>query len=140
VKLNMATLCDRATIREGLLHVLGAGVTRTSLALPGPVDLDLALLIRAETWTELAGRHTLAVAVSHENGNVLGNIEMGWEASQVQEDEPLPQLPIVVPLRQIALAEEGEHHVRVEVDGVEMCDVHFQATKAHIPGVTLQFR
>ncbi|MFE6408509.1 DUF6941 family protein [Streptomyces sp. NPDC057837] len=140
MKLNMAALCDRATIREGLLHVLGAGVTRTSLALPGPVDLDLAILIRAETWTELAGRHSLVVTLSHENGTRLGQIEMGWETSTVPEDEPLPQLPIVVPLRQILLAEEGEHHVRVEIDGVEVCDVHFQATKAHIPGVTLQFR
>lgn len=144
MKLHMAALCDRATIREGLLHILGAGVTQCSLILPGPPDLDLALLIRAESWRELAGRHSLATTVTHENGTAAGSVEMSWEAPEIdpasQQDKPMPQLPIVVPIRSIALTEEGRHHVRIDIDGQEMFTVEFVATKAALPGVTVQLR
>ena len=102
MKLLMAALCDRATIREGLLHILGAGVTQCSLLLPGPADLDLALLIRAEGWQDLVGRHTLTTTVTQDDGTPMGSVDMIWEVPQIdpdQQDQPLPQLPVVVPIR-----------------------------------------
>lgn len=144
MKLLMAALCDRATIREGLLHILGAGVTQCSVVLPGPADLDLALLIRAQDWGDLAGRHTLTTTVTHEDGTRAGAVELVWEAPVVdpsqQQDQQLPQLPIVVPIRSIGLAQPGEHHVRIDVDGTELGSVHFTASKAQMPGVTVQLR
>lgn len=145
MKLIMGALCDRATIREGLLHILGGGVTQCSLALPGPPDLDLAVLIRAENWHEMSGRHTLTTTVTHEDGESMGTVQMAWEAPEVDPDAshpsgPLPQLPVVIPIRHIALAKDGEHFVRLQVDDVELATVSFTVSKAELPGVTIQLR
>ncbi|WP_327403842.1 hypothetical protein OG194_29675 [Streptomyces sp. NBC_01288] len=147
MKLNMAALCDRATVREGLLHILGAGVTQTSLVLPTAPDLDLAILIRAETWHDLSGMHHVSVTVRHEDGAEAGQVLLGWEAPQVetQDDsaapnQPLPQLPLVVPLRSIMLTQQGEHLVSLQVDGSELAALSFNVTKAELPGVTVQLR
>ncbi|MER5859803.1 hypothetical protein ABT131_30015 [Streptomyces sp900105245] len=143
MKLIMAALCDRATIREGLLHILGAGVTQCTVAIPGAADLDLAILIRAENWEELAGRHTLQTTLRHQDGTQVGAVEMGWEApttNPAEQDQPLPQLPVVAPLRNILLTHEGEYHASIAVDGTELGSVHFNVTKMHLPGVTVQLR
>ncbi|MEV0483169.1 hypothetical protein AB0I69_21500 [Streptomyces sp. NPDC050508] len=147
MKLNMAALCDRATVREGLLHILGAGVTQTSLSLPAAADLDLAVLIRAEALNELSGQHRLTVTVRHEDGTEVGKVQLGWETPDMQaQDElalskqPLPQLPISVPLRSLLLNQEGEHYVHLDVDDTELATVSFNVTKADLPGVTVQLR
>lgn len=44
----MAVLCDRATVRDGLLHILGAGVTIVYRdKVPAPLDVDVADLARS---------------------------------------------------------------------------------------------
>lgn len=143
----MATLCDRATVREGLLHILGAGVTQTSLALPNAADLDVALLIQADDRSEVSGRHTLSVVLKHEDGQRIGAAELIWEAPVVEQPEdaphgslPILQLPIVVPLRGMILQNDGLHHVDVSVDGQPLAEVSFTVTKAELPGVTMQLR
>jgi len=142
MKLNMAVLCDRATVREGLLHILGAGVTRCSLILPGAPDLDLALLIQAEDFNDLAGKHTLSVVVNEHNGNEVGRGEFGWEGPEVHaapaDDSPLPQLPLVVPIRAITFNNPGEHTVTIQIDGEEAARTAVMVAKADIPGVTVR--
>ncbi|WP_326782769.1 DUF6941 family protein [Streptomyces sp. NBC_00151] len=143
----MATLCDRATVREGLLHILGAGVTQTSLILPSAPDLDLALLFHEEKHNDLSGRHTLHVALTHEDGTHIGAAELIWEAPAREEQqdaagtpEPSMQLPIVVPLRGMVINNPGRIHVQASVDGKPVAVVPFIVTKADIPGVTVQMR
>ncbi|MDX3294627.1 hypothetical protein PV569_13015 [Streptomyces scabiei] len=141
MKLLMAALCDRATIREGLLHILGGGVTQCSLNLPCPPDLDLAVLVRAENWHEVAGHHALTTTVTHESGQLAGTVHMFWDAPKLAADSgPLPQLPVVVPIRGMTLANDGDYSVRVEVDQVELITISFTVTKADLPGVTVQIR
>lgn len=147
MNLNMATLCDRATVREGLLHILGAGVSQTSLVLPSAADLDLAVLIRADDWHEMPGQHRLTVTLVHEDGHQVGKLELGWESPEVANEEellaaghPLPQLPIAVPLRSLVLSQEGEHFVHLDVDEVRLSTTSFKVTKAELPGVTHQLR
>lgn len=147
MKLNMVALCDRATVREGLLHILGAGVTQCSLQLPSTPDLDCALLIQAEEAHELAGQHTLRATLMHGEADRLGVVELLWDAPHVDPktdpavpQQPLPQLPVVVPLRGVILSQDGEYRVEIEIDSTKMAEAHFTVTKAEIPGVTLQVR
>ncbi|MFF9123175.1 DUF6941 family protein [Streptomyces sp. NPDC014889] len=147
MKLNMVALCDRATIREGLLHILGAGVTQCSLGLPSPPDLDLAILIQAEDWQELAGSHRLTATMSHVESDQNHVIELMWDSPRIEPDDdpaapkhPLPQLPVVVPLRSIVLTQEGEHSVEVAMDGSPLAQLSLIVTKAMLPGVTTQLR
>lgn len=142
----MATLCDRATVREGLLHILGAGVTQTSLILPSAADLDLALLFHAEEPNDMSGRHTLTVKVNHEDGTHVGTAELIWEAPVIEQantlegPQPNLQLPIVVPLRSMIIQNQGHININVSVDGKPVAEVSFVATKAELPGVTVQLR
>ncbi|MFD7016410.1 DUF6941 family protein [Streptomyces sp. NPDC059928] len=147
MKISMAVLCDRATIREGLIHMLGGGVTQCSLTLPGSADLDLALLIQAEGWSDLAGRHTLTVNLRHDNGEHRGMTSLVWDAPSVEPQEispdaapPLPQLPIIVPLRSMILSEYGTHRATVLIDGKEAAEVTFSVAKSDLAGVTAQLR
>lgn len=142
----MAVLCDRATVREGLLHILGGGVTQTSLILPSAPDLDLALLFQAERLNDMAGRHALSIQVDHEDGTHIGTAELIWEAPVIENADALPtpqpevQLPIVVPLRGMIIQNQGQIHVRAAVDGNPVAEVSFVVTKAELPGVTVQLR
>jgi len=147
VKLYMGVLCDRATVREGLLHVLGGGVTKTSLALPAAPDLDLAIVLGSDTWGEFAGTHRITVIVRHADGPELGRLQLGWEAPTIEQPtdtsgavEPIAQVPVVVPLRSIPLLEEGPHFVDLLVDDVNLTTLAFVVTKAALPGVTYQAR
>ncbi|MGW8875665.1 DUF6941 family protein [Streptomyces mirabilis] len=147
MKISMAVLCDRATIREGLIHMLGGGVTQCSLMLPGSADLDLAMIIQAEEWSDLDGRHTLTVDLRHHNGQQLGKASLVWEAPSVEPQEispdampPLPQLPIVVPLRTMVLTEYGSHRATIFIDDQEVAEVTFTVAKSDLAGVTSQLR
>lgn len=137
----MAVLCDRATVREGLLHILGAGVTRCSLVLPGSPDLDLAILVQGEGLNDLAGKHMLSVEVKDQSGNPIGRAELGWEGPTIESpsaEESQAQLPVVVPIRAMVFANPGEHTVVVGIDGKELARTAVFVTKAEIPGVTVR--
>ncbi|MFD4275072.1 hypothetical protein R2B67_17990 [Streptomyces cyaneofuscatus] len=141
MKLNMAVLCDRATVREGLLHILGAGVTRCSLALPGAPDLDLAILLQGEGLDDLAGRHTMTVEIKDSEGQGVGRAELGWDGPTVDPsaaEDLIPQLPVAIPIRAIQFTNPGEHTVTVAVDGHELTRLSVFITKAEIPGVTFR--
>ncbi|MFD6474398.1 DUF6941 family protein [Streptomyces anulatus] len=141
MKLTMAVLCDRATVREGLLHILGAGVTRCSLVLPGAPDLDLAILIQGEGQNDLAGKHMLSVEVKDHNGSDVGRAELGWEGPTIESpsaEESLAQLPVVVPIRAMVFSNPGEHTMIVRIDGQEFARTAVFVTKAEIPGVTVR--
>ena len=49
MEIQAAILCDSATVREGLLHVLGGGINRLYRSeLPAPLGVALALLVAFE--------------------------------------------------------------------------------------------
>ncbi|QCR49822.1 DUF6941 family protein [Streptomyces sp. SGAir0924] len=142
MKLNMAVLCDRATVREGLLHILGAGVTRCSLVLPGSPDLDLALLVQAEDLNDFAGKHSLSVIVADHDGTEVGRADFGWEGPAIDvqptDDSSLPQLPLVVPIRGMILENPGEHTITVLIDDEEAARTAVMVAKAEMPSVTVR--
>ncbi|MFE9851316.1 DUF6941 family protein [Streptomyces sp. NPDC005576] len=128
MKLSMAVLCDRATVREGLLHVLGAGVTVLAVPLPAPLDVDLAVLLSPADYVELAGSHKMTVRVTEvEGGRRLGEIQTGWFGPSAPPDEDLPQpsLPVSVPLRGLLIERYGQHRIVIEVDGGEVETLEF---------------
>jgi hypothetical protein len=46
VQISCALLCDAASVREGLLHVLGGGITRVGRAtFPSPLGLSAAIAL-----------------------------------------------------------------------------------------------
>lgn len=124
MKLTVAALCDRATVREGLLHILGAGVSQVAMPfLPAPPDVDLALLLTAQDYRELAGAHKVSVRVLRdEDGQQVASAEFRWEGPDLHltEDAPSPSLPLSVPIRGMPVPTYGMYKIVVDVDDEEL--------------------
>jgi hypothetical protein len=114
-------LCDAATVRDGLLHVLGAGITRiTRPAFPAKMGVELALLLTFENAAAAEGDHRLVVRVEGA-GQEVGRVEIAFGARSAEEipeqDRNRQALaPLVVPLREVALPEPGDYTIVVALD------------------------
>ncbi|MHB2016590.1 MAG: DUF6941 family protein [Candidatus Xenobia bacterium] len=113
-----AVLCDVATVREGLLHVLGAGITRTQHeSFPSQVELTLALWITANAKESGANRN-LKVSVVGPGDNVFSNLEatVSFGDPSALKDGELFCLPVAMRLAS-PIPKAGLYKVDIEVDG-----------------------
>jgi hypothetical protein len=142
VEVTIAALCDAATVREGLLHVLGGGVGIVHLAsYPGPIPVTLAIRVEIETG-EANDDHTLEVRVvglepETEVGRVSGAMhttppENGWDL-----ESPV-QVVTALPLGGFQLPAAGKYEVRISIDGQMLRRVRFKAAEEALPGLTPQ--
>ena len=111
-----AMLCDYATVREGLLHVLGGGINRLwREEYPAPLGVTLALLFEVHP-TEMNSDHTLGVIMIDEDGQEIGNVTADFAiASGPDKGRPGENLilPLVVPLQQVVLCQYGAYSVEI---------------------------
>jgi hypothetical protein len=79
MKITDAILCDFATVCEGLLHVLGGGITVISRdTYPSPLDLSLALLIEAEL-NDFSNANVINIdVIDGKTAERIGGAEVGW--------------------------------------------------------------
>ncbi|WP_037576835.1 DUF6941 family protein [Phaeacidiphilus oryzae] len=118
MKLTVYTLCDRATVREGLLHVLGGGITSAQLTTPGALDLDLALLFLPDSREDMTAQHEATVTMRQVTANAdLAKVQVAWQAANIPDVDPLPALPLSVPLRQVRIDAPGDFEITIAVDG-----------------------
>lgn len=115
-----AMLCDYATVREGLLHVLGGGINRLwREEYPAPLGVTLALLFEVHP-TEMNSDHSLQVIMINEDGQEIGHVNADFQiASDPAKGRPGENLilPLVVPLQQVILPSHGAYSVEVLIDG-----------------------
>lgn len=113
-----ALLCDAATVREGLLHVLGAGITRLWRAeLPAPMNVALALMIELEHET-VTLPHEVHVRIHDPQGTVIGEAMGGFQIGdrgrlEAGENQLVPQ---VIPLHGVGVGQFGSHRIDISVD------------------------
>jgi hypothetical protein len=82
MKLDTCLLCDAATVREGLLNILGGGITSIVRdEFPSPLGMSLALRVLAEP-AEAANPHTIEIALSDEGGNDVVQVKIGLELAE----------------------------------------------------------
>jgi hypothetical protein len=119
VRVDAALLCDAATVREGLLHILGGGATVVSRAVfPTSLGLVMAVSLTVDP-DEVAGHHEIVVELATmDEGQALGRAGLVWEAQEIPST-PFPeiplQLPAVVPL-QLTVPRPGAYRVRLLID------------------------
>jgi hypothetical protein len=115
-----AFLCDAATVREGLLHVLGGGVTRLWRdEFPAPMNVAIALLLELDR-SELGRPHQLEMAVMDEDGGSVATVQGGFQFP------PQPSLefgenaviPFTVPLHEAAVPKVGPYSISIHIDNV----------------------
>lgn len=127
MRIESAILCDSATVREGLLHILGGGVTRMwRPELPAPLGIALALLIDMEREVEDVP-HEVRLIISDPDGQPVGEAVAGIQYSGGARLEPGEHhlIPLVLPLHQVGTTKYGHHRIDVNIDGVSTREIRF---------------
>ncbi|MBU6495776.1 MAG: hypothetical protein KGR42_05095 [Acidobacteria bacterium] len=120
--IEFAVLCDAATVRDGLLHVLGAPITRIyRRILPAPLGISLAALFAfdAEDHGQL---REFEIAVSSPTKLIqkgVGVVTVGPRPDKAEANELKIYSPFVASFVTTQSPEWGEHTVEVAVDGGE---------------------
>jgi hypothetical protein len=129
MNIGAAFLCDSASVREGLLHVLGGGITRLWRdQYPAPMNVALALLLELDR-TELGRPHQLEITVMGEDGADIARVEGGFQSP------PNPNLdfgedalvPFIIPLQPVGLPNEGRYVISIMIDNVARKRLDFAA-------------
>ena len=119
MKLDMALLCDAVSVREGLLHILGGGITRIwAEQFPTNINATLALRVMIEPG-EAEGQHALKLLVQGPDGEELGsfNLDFGVNAPEGQSATGEVQVPLAIPMSQVTLPTAGAYGIEVILDG-----------------------
>lgn len=135
MRIDSALLCDAATVREGLLHVLGGGITRAGrTSFPAPLGMTLALRILIHP-TEADRPHQLEVRLQGEDGDAVANfaIEFGMDDTGQLEPGEHASLPIPLPLGALELPHPGVYSCELLIDGIHQTSVPFRALQTEGP-------
>jgi hypothetical protein len=126
-----ALLCDAATVREGMLHVLGGGVTRIwRPAFPAPLGLSLALLVTLEP-AEARQPHKLTVILQDQDGQVGAQLDGQFGVASPTGAKPGERLlvPVVLNLLPVAIPKAGTYSLELLIDG------HLERSLAFVAGL-----
>ena len=118
-KVQAAILSDVAYVRDGLVYLLAGGINRVTTELPGTLNVSLTVMVELEA-TEFGIGHQIIVKVVHAEsasrvGEATGNFHSG-DSGKLGPGEPM-LLPLVVPLRNMALPHHGPYDIHVSVNG-----------------------
>ncbi len=130
-----ALLCDAATVREGLLHVLGGGITRLHRAeFPAPMQVTLVAQV-VLTPSEVGFPHDVTAIIQTEDGDVVvqanGHLEPG-EPNPLLEPGESVILPLVINLTNVVVPAPGGYSIEISVDEVHQTSITFRAVTAAV--------
>ena len=129
MRIDSALLCDAATVREGLLHILGGGITRVNRpSFPAPLGVTLAMRILVQP-DEADRTHVLSVRLRDAEGQFVASMEAEFgvnAAEALQPDEESP-LPVVVALP-AQLPRPGAYSFDLFVDETPQASLAFVAS------------
>lgn len=128
-----ALLCDAATVREGLLHILGAGITRLHRAeFPAPMQVTLVAQV-VLTPVEIGTAHDVTAVIQTEDGEVVvqanGHLEAG-EPNPLLEPGESVILPLVINLTNVVVPAPGGYSIEISVDAAHQTSLTFRAVEA----------
>lgn len=130
MRLAVAVLADAVNVRENMLNMLSAGVTRVSPpAYPAPLGVDLAMMIELGKEDLLADGHIeIGIRVLDEDGEELtiARGAMGWEASE----DSSAYVPTPVQLSHVELPGPGVFVVEIAVADLEKVSLSVTAQVA----------
>jgi hypothetical protein len=128
MRVTTALLCDAATVREGLLNVLGGGVTRVNASMyPFQYTGALALIFTAHP-TEARQGHNFQVLLQSEDGKRLVELGGQMQATPSPHAEVGEEMIIPVVLNfVVALPAAGRFSYEVLIDGIHQVTVPFKS-------------
>jgi hypothetical protein len=118
VDIEAAILCDAATVREGLLHVLGGAITRMwRPTLPAPLGIAFATILSLDR-DEGGTPHEVAISIrneAHVVAELMGAVQAGALGANLEAGEVL-LAPLAFPLHQVGTDRYGRHTLTMSVD------------------------
>lgn len=136
MRVTTVMLADAATVREGLLHVLGGGINRLVRdPLPAPLGATLAMLLQPDDAADLARTHDLEITIQHTRSEGKSPVARALMTLSKAASAPgtLPPVALVVPIQSVPIVEIGDHKITVSVDGSEVATIEFDVLKAPDP-------
>jgi hypothetical protein len=127
-----ALLCDSVTVRENLLHILGGGISRLwRTEFPTRMGVDLALLLSLHP-VEAGEPHRLRFVIQTADGKQIGQLDAELAVESQSGEEPTARrpgesivIPLAVPLRDVAIEEEGDYSIELVVDNQHVDSLPF---------------
>lgn len=127
MRIECALLCDAATVREELLHVLGGGVSRLHRAeFPAAMAVQLAIMLRVHP-TEIDRAHAIKVIAQDADGGRVAELEAQFQVNRPEGLQPGQQIavPFVLPLEHVGIPHQGYYSLEVLLDDVHAMSLPF---------------
>lgn len=128
-----ALLCDAATVRENLLHILGGGLGQLWRdAYPAPLGVDFALLLTLHP-SEATDEHELRILIQDTDGKQIARVDamfsVGTQVMPIPAGE-MVRAPIAIQLRTVPIPAPGLYSIELLVDKQHRRSLPFQAMPA----------
>lgn len=119
LEVDSVLLCDAASVREGLLHVLGGGITRLwRPELPSQMAIQVAVIVSVEI--EDFGRpHDISIQIFDPQGTDIAGARGGFipnDPGRVESGEAV-LFPMVFDFRNYPVVKYGAHDLKVTLVG-----------------------
>lgn len=131
MRVSLAVVCDYAEVRENLLTLVAAGITRIRRdSLPAPLAVFVALQLEVAA-AERPFPHEVAVRVTGPSGTELATIGGGFQVASTADFESDESGVVSLPfdLRMATAAEYGWHSVEITIDGANRQVLRIKLTR-----------
>jgi hypothetical protein len=118
MEIKSALLCDFASVREGLLHILGGGITRMwRPSVPTQLGIMAALVLDLEP--EVAAQpHQVRIAIDSSTGQTVAEIVVALQLDQNPRLEAGEHAlaPLAVQLQPVVVPDFGRYDMQMQLD------------------------
>jgi hypothetical protein len=111
-----------------LINIVSGGVTQVFTAgVPTAASLAVALMLQNESAEELQRRQELRIVVtSRSTDKIVAEAAVGWDKKEDYDfAQPLPYVPIALPLTHVAWPELGSYDISVSLDDEPLVTLSF---------------
>lgn len=131
MEIRVATICDFAQVREGLLSVLSAGITRIwNKQYPAPLGVMIALILEINPSDTLVPQE-VRIRVENEDGAQLAEASGGSQMKPGPGHDPgeLLVLPSVIDFRNLPIPAPGRYQIVIDPmsEGIDPTVLAFRA-------------
>jgi hypothetical protein len=131
LNVSLAVVCDYAEVRENLLTLVSAGITRLRRdTLPAPLAVFVALQLEVLA-AERPFPHEVSARVIGPSGTELATIGGGFQVGPTSDFEADESGVVSLPfdLRMISATEYGWHSVEITIDGANRQVLRIKVTR-----------
>jgi hypothetical protein len=131
MRVSLAVVCDYAEVRENLLTLVAAGITRLRRdSLPAPLAVFVALQLEVPA-AERPFPHEVSARVIGPSGTDLATIGGGFQVASTSDFEADESGVVSLPfdLRMISATEYGWHTVEITIDGANRQVLRIKVTR-----------